>query len=54
MGIITPVIITVLPGTADSVEKVTVWMKVIASTSYLARCDLALVPSSVQMMGFVG
>ena len=42
------------PITADSVEKLATWRKVVAAASDLARCGLVAVPSSVQMMGFVG
>ena len=45
---------TVGPKVVDSVEKLATWRKVVAAASDLARCGLVAVPSSVQMMGFVG
>jgi len=36
------------------VEKLGIRMKLVAAASHLARGDLLDVPSSVQMMGFVG
>jgi hypothetical protein len=42
------------PSSADVVEKVAVWMQMIASASHLARADHVEVSSSVQMMGFAG
>jgi len=46
--------VPILPDSADSVEKLATWRKVVAAASDLARCGLVAVPSSVQMMGFVG
>jgi len=39
---------------ADSVEKLSAWMVIMAAASDLTRDDLLELPSSVQMTGFVG
>ena len=39
---------------ADSVEKLSAWMAIMAAANDLARGDLLVMPPSVQMMVFVG
>jgi len=45
---------TIRQLTAYCVEKLSICMKLMVAPSHLARGDLFDVPSSVQMMGFVG
>ena len=52
--VIAVVMITVLLSSADSVEKLSAWMMIMAAASRLARGDLLGMPPSVQMMVFVG
>ena len=48
------VMITVLPLSADSVEKLDGWIVMIAASSRLARGGLVGMPPYTQMMVFVG
>jgi hypothetical protein len=48
------VLIPDLLSSADSVEKLSAWMAIMAAANDLARGDLLVMPPSVQMMVFVG